>query len=112
MGVGSSTSNLRPGAANLFCHQCFLGRLVGEGQRKEGRKERKEREEIRKEGREGGRKEGKNVGREGGWEKRRGGKEEGGRCGGKDGGRGGRTRVISSYYRPGTLPSALHGSSP
>ena len=64
----------------------------------------------------GGRKEG---GREGRKERRKGGREgrkEGGQKEGRRGRKGGRkpgrTHAIGSYHRPGTVPRALHVSSP
>ena len=73
------------------CHQGFLGRLG----RKEGR-------------REGGKEGKKKGGREG---RKEGGQKEG-RRGRKGGRKPGRTHAIGSYHRPGTVPRALHVSSP
>lgn len=72
------------------CHQGFLGRLG----RKEGRREQGK--ERKKKGREGRKERGRAEGRK---------EREGGR-------KPGRTHAIGSYHRPGTVPRALHVSSP
>lgn len=92
---------LRTTTSDKQCHQGFLSRL----RRKEGRREGER--EGRKEEREGG----KEAKREGRRKEGMGGRKEGRK--GREGGRkSGRTHAISSYHRPGTVPRALHVSSP